>query len=315
MKTLITFLCIAIGIAAHAQEPEDNILKSDTLKSDSLKPYYQAGVAIVDGRLKAELNSMNPDSTKSDTTIFELKNRMVTVIKYNKTWSSDDGDDEEDKGRGSATFSKKYRLTWWNGIDLGVNGILSGNHDFKLSGSTDFMEPKYGKSRYISFNMGQVKGRIVKDYVGFTMGAAIQVYNYKYSGENEFVFAGDSLFSMPSGDKNITKNKLRVSYLAVPALLEFNTSLDPHKSFHISAGVVGKIRIENMYKQKFSLAGNENKTSVKGDLGMNRWAADAMVRVGYRRLTVFAQVGLLPLFDNANTDDVYSFAAGLYIKV
>src|SRR5690554_4424432 len=120
---------------------------------------------------------------------------------------------------------------------------------------------------------------------------------------------------MPSGDKNITKNKLRVSYLAVPAMLEFNTSLDPHKAFHISAGVVGKVRIENMYKQKFSLAGNENKTSIKGDLGMNRWAVDAMVRVGYRRLTVFTQVGLMPLFDNANTDDVYTFAAGLFIKV
>lgn len=311
MKTLITILCIAIGISAHAQEPDGNISKNDTLKSDSLKSYNQAEIAIVDGKLKAGVSTMNPDSTKSDTTIFELKNRMVTVIKYNK---SSCVDDEVEDGE-SATFSKSYRLTWWNGIDIGVNGVLSGNHDFKLSGSTDFLEPKYGKSRYISFNMGQVKGRIVKDYVGFTMGAAIQVYNYKYSGENEFVFAGDSLFSIPSGDKNITKNKLRVSYFAVPAMLEFNTSLDPRKSFHISAGVVGKIRIENMYKQKYSLAGNENKASIKGDLGMNRWAADAMVRVGYRRLTVFTQVGLLPLFDNANTDDVYSFAAGFFIKV
>ena len=309
MKTLITILCIAIGIGAHAQEPENNILKSDTLNSDSLKPWNQAEIAIVDGRLKAGVHTINPDSTKSDTTTIELKNRRVTIINYNKSWC----DDEEEKER--SAYSKSYRLTWWNGVDIGVNGILSGNHDFKLNGNTDFLEPKYGKSRYISFNMGQVKGRIIKDYVGFTMGAAIQIYNYKFSGENEFVFAGDSLFSIPSGDKNITKNKLRATYIAVPAMLEFNTSLDPNKSFHISAGIVGKIRIENMYKQKFSLEGNDNKTSIKGDLGLNRWAADAMVRVGYRRLTVFTQVGLVPLFDNANTDDVYTFAAGFFIKV
>ena len=308
MKTLITILCIAIGIAAHAQEPDrENIPKSDTLKVDTLKSRTQAEIAIEDGKINARVLTINPDSTKNDTTTIELKNRRVTIINHNKSWCDEE---EED-----SNYSKSYRLTWWNGVDLGVNGILSGNHDFKLSGSTDFLEPKYGKSRYISFNMGQVKGRIVKDYVGFTMGMAIQVYNYKYSGENEFVFAGDSMFSIPSGDKNITKNKLRVSYLAVPAMLEFNTSLNPRKSFHISAGVVGKIRIEDMYKQKFSLAGNENKASIKGDLGMNRWAADAIVRVGYRRLTVFTQVGLLPLFDNANTDDVYSFAAGFYIKV
>jgi len=308
MKTLITILCIAIGMTVQAQETErENTQKSDTLNSDNLNTRTQTEVAIVDGKLKAGVHTLNPDGTKSDTTKIELKNKSVTII-------SKSSSDDESEGSRSA-YSKSYRLTWWNGVDIGVNGILSGNHDFKLSGSTDFLEPKYGKSRYISFNMGQVKGRIIKDYVGFTMGMAFQVYNYKYSGENEFVFAGDSLFSMPSGDKNITKNKLRVSYLAVPAMLEFNTSLDPHKAFHISAGVVGKVRIENMYKQKFSLAGNENKTSIKGDLGMNRWAVDAMVRVGYRRLTVFTQVGLMPLFDNANTDDVYTFAAGLFIKV
>ena len=301
MKTLITIFCIALGIAAHAQEPDRN----ETLRVDTLKSITEAEIIIEDGKVKSGLITIYPDSTKSDTTKIELKNKTVTIVSRSCGDCDDDGN----------TFSKSYRLTWWNGIDLGVNGILSGNHDFKLSGSTDFMEPKYANSRYISFNMGQVKGRIVKDYVGFTMGMAFQIYNYKYSGENEFVFAGDSLFSMPSGDKNITKNKLRATYIAVPAMLEFNTSLDPNKSFHISAGIVGKIRIENMYKQKFSLEGNDNKTSIKGDLGLNRWAADAMVRVGYRRLTVFTQVGLVPLFDNANTDDVYTFAAGFFIKV
>ncbi len=268
-----------------------------------------------DGRLEAGVssdNTFNPDSTKGDTTRIELKNASITIISKNKSSDSDweDGDDGEDSNE-----SKKYELTWWNGIDIGVNGILSGNHDFNLSGSTEFLEPNYGKSRYISFNMGQVKGRIVSDYVGFTMGLTFQIYNYKYSGENEFAFAGDSLFSFPSGDKNITKNKLRASYIGIPAMLEFNTSLDPKKSFHVSAGVIGKIKIENMYKQKYNLNGNDNKASIKGDLGFNRWGADALVRVGYGRFTLFTQVGLLPLFDNDNTDDVYSFAAGLFIKI
>ncbi len=263
-----------------------------------------------DGRLEAGVNSdktFNPDSTKSDTTRIDLKNAQITIVSKNKSCDGDDGKDSEN--------SIKYQLTWWNGIDIGVNGILSGNHDFNLPNSTGFLEPNYGKSRYIAFNMGQVKGNIVKDYVGFTMGLTFQIYNYKYSGDNKFVFENDSLFSMPSDDMNITKNKLRATYIGIPAMLEFNTSLDPDKAFHISAGVVGKLRIENMYKQKFSFEGNDNKTSIKGDLGFNRWAADAMVRVGYRKLTFFAQAGLLPLFDNSNTDDVYSFAAGLYIKI
>lgn len=306
MKTLATIILFSISLVSFAQEPE---------MTDTLKTKNKTELIIKDGRLEAGVNSdhtFNPDSTKSDTTRIELKNAQITIVSKNKSavddWDDDDGGEDSDD-------SKKYQLTWWNGIDVGVNGILSGNHDFSLSESTEFLEPKYGKSRYIAFNAGQVKGRIVKDYVGFTMGLSVQFYNFKYSGDNDFVFAGDSLFSVPSGNKNVTKNKLRATYIAVPAMLEFNTSLDPKKSFHISAGVVGKVLIGDMYKQKYSENNNDIKTAIKGDLGFNRWAADGMVRVGYRQFTLFTQVGLLPLFDNDNTDDVYTFAAGLYIKV
>jgi len=303
MKVSLTILCIAAGISLYAQEP---------VKSDSLKFETESEQIIINGDSIYESYSMNPDSSKSDTTHIELKNASITIISKNKNFDKNGHDTDKWDGTGT---SPKYQLTWWNGIDIGVNGILSGNHDFNLPASTEFLEPDYGKSRYISFNVGQVKGRIVKDYVGFTMGLTAQIYNYKYNGSNELAFVGDSLFSFPSGDKNITKNKLRATYIGIPAMLEFNTSLDPKKSFHISAGVIGKIKIENMYKQKYSLDGNDNKTSIKGDLGLNRWGADAMVRVGYRKFTLFTQVGLIPLFDNANTDDVYSFAAGLFIKI
>src|SRR5690606_21372008 len=134
-------------------------------------------------------------------------------------------------------------------------------------------------------------------------------------GDTEFQFSGDSLLYAPTGDKNVTKNKLRVIYLAVPLMLEFNTSLDKSKSFHVSAGLVGKLRIGGMYKQKYEINGEKTKYKLNQDWGMNRWGADAMVRVGYGWFTVFAQVGLTPLFENANTPDVYPVAAGIFFKI
>lgn len=299
MKTLATLSLIFIGFTAFAQEPQ---------KTDSADTETNTEIIIKDGEVYTNGKPAKRDTTVSDTTRIKFGNTNITIVNSGMNDKSDDDDNDWDD-------SPKYQLTWWNGIDIGANGILSGNHDFNLTDQTEFLEPDYGKSRYISFNAGQIKGRIVKDYVGFTMGFSFQFYNYKYGGENDFVFADDSLFSVPSGDKNVTKNKLRATYFAVPAMLEFNTSLDPQKAFHISAGVVGKILIGDMYKQKYSYQGNDNKASIKGDLGFNRWAADAMVRVGYRRLTLFAQTGLLPLFDNDNTSDVYTFSAGFFIKV
>ncbi|MFN2423313.1 MAG: hypothetical protein ABR572_06025, partial [Cryomorphaceae bacterium] len=73
----------------------------------------------------------------------------------------------------------------------------------------------------------------------------------------------------------------------------------------------GKVRIGNMYKQKYSEDGNRAKSKEKGDLGFNRFGADAVVRVGYRNLTFFTQAGLIPLFDNNNAPDMQTFAAGL----
>jgi len=300
MKTTITLIAFLFCLTSFAQEPE----KSDTTEQAT----EQLEIDMKDGKVSAKVQTVNADSTISDTTRIELKNAYITIV--NKNTQDDDSDDDDDG------WNPKYRLTWWNGIDIGVNGILNDDYGLSLSQdpSSGMLEPQYGKSRYISFNFAQVKGRIVKDYVGITTGLTFQIYNWKFSGSDELVLAGDSMFISPTGEKNVNKNKLRASYIGVPLLLEFNTSLDPDKAFHISAGVVGKVRIGNMYKQKFSLDGNDNKTAIKGDLGLNRWAADAMLRIGYRRLTFFGQVGLLPLFDNENTDDVYPFAVGLFIK-
>lgn len=253
----------------------------------------------------------------TDTTKIVLGNSTITIVNKDKGGSVYvEGEDQDDDCMYcDGNNSNKYELTWWNGIDLGLNGILSDSRDFNLDTEVEGFAPSYGKSRYISLNFAQVKGRIVKDYVGITTGLTVQIYNWKYDGENEFVFAGDSLFVVTNTDKNITKNKLRASYVGIPLMLDFNTSLDPDRAFHISAGVVGKVLIGSMYKQKFNTEGNSYKEALHGDLGFNRWQVDAIARVGYRRLTIFAQAGLLPLFDNDNTPDLYSFSAGFFIKV
>lgn len=294
MKTLTTIFATLLAVVLFAQEPE----KKDTTKTQSVS------IQIDDDGVK--VIGENEDGTEADTTRIELKNSYITIV---KKYDEDEEDEDDD-------WDPKYALTWWNGIDIGVNGILNEDYGFSLdqNPTSGMLEPEYGRSRYIAFNFAQVKGRIVKDYVGLTTGLTFQFYNYKFSGGDELVFNQDSLFLAPTGERNVTKNKLRATYIGVPLMLEINTSLDPKKAFHISAGVVGKIRIGNMYKQKYSFEGDDNKTSIKGDLGLNRWAVDGMVRVGYRKFTLFGQVGLLPLFDNANTNDVYTFSAGIFLK-
>src|SRR5690554_4110083 len=176
MKKLITLIFMAAALLVNAQTDDENDQSADTLRSDRPQP-SQVEVEITDGK-NINIDIVYPDTTKNDTTRIELNNKSVIVVSKSKS-------NEDDKKTGSSAYRDSYKLSWWNGVDLGVNGILSENHDFKLSESNAFLEPKYGKSRYISFNMGQVKGRIIKDYVGFTIDAAIQIYNYKFGGDHE----------------------------------------------------------------------------------------------------------------------------------
>jgi len=249
------------------------------------------------------------DTVTADTTKIELKNAYITIISKGEKVESNDWDWEDGIG------DEKYQLAWWNGIDLGFNGMVGPDYDLKFADGTEGLRPDVWRSRYIAFNFAQVKARIVKDYVGLTTGLTFQIYSWKYDGGNEFSYGNDSLYITENTSKNITKNKLRAEYLGIPLMLEFNTSLDPDRAFHISVGAVGKVRLGNMYKQKFDQDGDKNKTTIKGDFGFNRWQVDAMARIGYKRLTIYGQVGLLPLFEADNVDDIYSFSAGFFIKI
>ncbi len=240
----------------------------------------------------------------TDTTRIQFGNKMITVVTKE---GKDDMKVTVDKNKGRR--GDKSSLSWWEGIDLGINTFTTADFDFNIDGEFDFLSPRLIQSRYISANFQIWKGRIIGDYLGFSTGATIQSYNWNFGGSNSFVM-GDSIFAEPSGSRSITKNKLRAEYIGIPLLLEVNTSLNPRRSFHITAGVIGKMRIGNMYGQRWNENGDFNKAKLKGELGLNRWAADAVLRVGYGNVTLFAQAALMPLFDNNNTQDIRTFAAG-----
>lgn len=245
------------------------------------------------------------DTTKASTTEINLSNMKITIQS-----NADDDDDDDEKPK----KKKRDDLTWWNGIDVGVNGILTDDYNFDLGEDLEYLEPEYGRSRYVSFNLFEVKGRIIQDYVGITSGVGLQFYSFKYTHNHTFTF-NDTLDIITDSTLSLNKNKIRVTYLAIPLMLEFNTSLDKDKAFHISAGVVGKLRVGNMYKQRHDQDGRNHTDKFKGDLLTNPFAADAIVKVGYRNFTLFAQTSLTPLFDTDAAPDVRTFAAGLSINL
>ncbi|MFN2423312.1 MAG: hypothetical protein ABR572_06020, partial [Cryomorphaceae bacterium] len=213
MKTSLTAIALFFSsIALFAQPGEEETVITDRAP------------------VKVQIDTVGERAGPSDTTRFSIGKRDITLI----TRSSDD--DIKREVEITDTKDQKKSLTWWNGIDIGVNGILNSDYGFDLGDEFSFLEPNYGASRYIGFNFAELKGRLIGDYLGITTGMTFQFYNFKYDGTDN-LFMGDSIFAVPSGDRNVSKNKLRVTYFGVPVMLEFNTSNRSDRSFHVTAGV------------------------------------------------------------------------------
>jgi len=297
MKTLLSII-LSLGVMGSLLAQNDTTEVIGTMKATT-------DLKAVKVESTSEFKS---DGSQSDTTRIQVGNKFITII-------TKGGDIKQPEVKiTQAKHGNKAALTWWNGIDFGLNSFMDANYNFGIGGEFDFMNPRTFQSRYISANFAAVKLRLIGDYVGLTSGMTFQIYNFKYGRSNSFVF-GEELGVIDAGDATLDKNKIRAEYFGIPLLLEFNTSLDPRKSFHITTGVIGKVRLGNMYKQKGEIDDDRFKSTLKGDLGFNRWGADAIVRVGYGWFTAFAQVGLVPMFSSNNAPDIYPFAAGIVFTI
>lgn len=230
---------------------------------------------------------------------------------------------EEDHNDGSHDVSfemeddDRLELTHWGGIDIGVNMLRTPDGKIGVDEAENgWLLLDYARSMSWRINVLEEKIRLVKDYAGILVGAGL-TYNSYGLKNNVDVLKDDSLGTIGvyrnPDELEYTKNKLRASYVNVPVMLEFNTSEDPDKAFHIAAGVVGGWRMGAMSKKKFEQNGEEQRLRRKSDFNFSDWSLDASVRVGFSDVTLWANYGLTPVFLKDKGPEVYNLSVGVQI--
>jgi hypothetical protein len=251
--------------------------------------------------------------TESDTTNIMLGDKQILVIEPKSTNDTlnlsvndtvvDDSDD-------------KNTLTHWDGIDVGVNMLLTKSGSMTMDSASQWLDLDYSRSFSWRFNIFEEKIRFYKDYVGLIVGAGL-TYNSYGLKNNVRVQTADSsatyAVTIPDSIMDFSKNKLRASYVNVPLILEINTSKDNDKCFHIAAGVIGGWKMGSITKQKWENGGEKNEYRNKADYNLSPFTLDATARVGYRNFTVFATYGLTPLFQKDKGPEVYPVTVGLQL--
>jgi hypothetical protein len=267
------------------------------------------------------------ETTSGDTTIVRLGNHQLKIVEREgkdevllekkeddkwitqREWSSNEEDDSCEKD-GMSEWSRRHQLTHWSGIYMGMNGFVGPNQALDLPEESNQLQLDYGKSFSFAVNFPEVKLKLVKDYVGIYTGLGYQFNSYRLRQNTNVTFGEQMTFARDTV-RNLTRNTIQVGYIRVPLMLEFNTSSKPSNSVHIAAGVVGGIRLHSTYIQDHNADGVDYVTRVEGIPNLNVLTAEAMLRVGYGPLVLYASYGLTPMFTLKEGPELYPINAGI----
>lgn len=258
--------------------------------------------------IKAQEGSVTIDTLRQtitvdnggDTTRIKLRNKTIVIIEVN-----DDEDDEKGDRNGEGH---------WAGFGINTNGFLNADGKIATGDAAGFLELDHARSIGFNFNLVEKRFPIFREYVGLTTGLGIQWNRFALKNNVDVMVSADSTYGVENTTVDYKKNVLRSTYLQIPLLLEITTNKDNDKAWHISAGVVGGIRIGSSLKTKWEDAGKTNKDRVKSNYNLNPFEAHATAIVGYGDISLYVNYGLTQVFEKDKGPNYAPVSAGILVN-
>lgn len=244
-------------------------------------------------------DDLSKSGDKKDSTTFNFRKKKFVIIDKDMDVEYNLNDKNEDN------------FHHWGGFGMGVNGWLS-NGSTSMPKAQEYMALNYGKSLNFQLNF-EKDVHLYKNYVNLVLGLGFEWNQYEFS--NKTRLNPDSSYTYGSIDSsniyNYKKNRLKTTFVNVPVLLEFNTSKNPNKAFHIAVGAIGGYKLGSRTRQVLELKGNDIKFIKKDDYNINPFRVNAHASIGYHNFTVYANYALNPLFENGKGPELYPFTIGV----
>ena len=262
--------------------------------------------------IKAQEGSVTIDTLRQtitvdnggDTTRIKLGKKTIVII--------EDDDDEErgdDDERGDRT-----REGHWAGFGGSANFFVTDNFDVANKEDALFLEIDFSRSASLNMNIYEKRFPIIKEYVGLTTGLGFQFSFYELKNNVDITVNSDSTFGTINLTNDFSTNRLQLFYLQVPLLLEFNTSKNPDKNWHLSFGVTGAFKMGASYLKKWKNDGEKYKDKMRSSFNMHPFQAYGTAIVGYGNYSVFIHYGLTSLFEKNKGPNFAPVSAGILVN-
>jgi len=222
----------------------------------------------------------------------------------------------------------------WAGIEIGINGYVTPDFDMNFD-AYPWMNMNTARSLMINFNPFELNVNLIKNHFGFTTGLGFQTGNFYFTDNFVLIKDSSSIVAYKAQDANgnpekFKVNKMVLSYLNLPLLFEYQTNrFRRMNSFHVSAGVIGGVRIGTYTKQTYEekegqyylVDSDGNRVASyyverhivrdRGAYHLSPFKLDAAFRIGWSHLNLFATYSLTPMFEKNKGPELDPFTVGL----
>jgi hypothetical protein len=210
----------------------------------------------------------------------------------------------------------------WGGFAIGVNGYVNPEFGIEVPPEYDFLDLKYEQSIDVHLNVYEQNFNLIKNHLGLITGIGFTWNSYRYGRDLHFVSDSATIYAYhgkegnetmpPHPERNYQKSKLKVTYLNIPLLLEYQTNRHSKtNSFHITAGVVGGLRLGTKSKVMWENDGGSTKEKQWDEYHMQPFRWDAYAGIGWGIINLYATYSLNPLFRENRGPELYPFSVGI----
>jgi len=207
-------------------------------------------------------------------------------------------------------FKQKFN-GHWAGFDIGVNGYVDKDWNINVPKEYEYLTLKYEKSIDVNINIYEQNINLARQKFGMLTGIGLRWNNYRFS--NNVILTGDSseISGYYDNTRDWAKSKLVVNYLTIPLLFEYQTNRYMRKnSFHVTAGVMFGWRYASHTKMLYFDDGRQ-KPKNNDSFHVNPFRYDAMFRIGWGVINLYANYSMNTLFKKDSGPELYPFAVGI----
>lgn len=219
----------------------------------------------------------------------------------------------ESKGNWSGLSFSALSMAQFQGNLEDYNATWGAREDLGLITDDAF------ESFRLSINPFEKRQKLLGEFIGITTGIGFDWirlgiatdHQLAYDESNETVIAT----VLEPNAMDVTINRVNAVYLRVPVLASVHLFRTGGKGLHAEGGLVAGYLLHGKYNREFQVGATE--TATEEDFPVAPLQLSARIGVGFGKVSLLGEAGLLPFFDENPLDSpsMHSFTVGIQVAL